>query len=426
MKIAITGASGFVGQSLMVRLALAQHECVPLPRNSYDIAGTDAVVHLAGEPVAGGRWNESTKKRILDSRVNGTRQLIQEIAKLPIELRPKTLICASAIGYYGDRQDETLTEKSSLGKGFLAEVVSQWEEEAIKAEDLGLRVIRVRLGVVLGVAGGALEKMQAVVLGSGQQWMSWIHLHDVTRFMEFALEHSECSGVYHLTAPNPVRNEDFTQLYAKATGCPLVMRTPAFLIRSALGEMSQIVLDSVLALPERTLASGFQFSYPKLEEALQEIYPKPLERRFSAAQFVPRSIEEVFTFFSLPQNLEELTPSWLNFRVLKCSTSEEIKEGTLIDYQLKIHGVPVRWKTLIESWQPGKSFVDTQLKGPYRKWHHTHRFEKVKGGTLLLDEVVYQVPGGFVGNQFGGKFIRKDIESIFAFRKKKIAELFSV
>jgi ligand-binding SRPBCC domain-containing protein len=175
----------------------------------------------------------------------------------------------------------------------------------------------------------------------------------------------------------------------------------------------------------RTQTAGFHFEYPTLHAALTEIYP-PVhrqERRFATTQFLPRSVKEIFPFFSRAENLEELTPPWLKFHVLSKSTPK-IEEQTLIDYRLRIHGVPWRWRTRIESFIPNQRFVDTQLRGPYARWHHTHCFEAVPGGTLVHDEVFYKLPGGAAGQALAGSFVRRDVEQIFDYRRRKLAEIF--
>lgn len=446
MKIILTGATGFIGRAVVLRLATQGHEVTALIRREGAAADlpcknyvcdvlhsdpaslskvfqkADAVVHLAGEPIAKARWTDQTKKAIRDSRVIGTRKLVEALAALPKDERPKVLISGSAIGLYGDRKDELLTEESARGQGFLSDVVHDWEEEALKAEALGLRLVRLRTGVVLGTGGGALDKMQAVVLGSGRQWMSWIHLNDVVRFIESALSNPGFSGAFHLTAPSPVTNAEFTHQYARATGAIGVLKAPSFVLKAALGEMASIVLDSCRALPLRAEQCGFTFEHRSLASALSEIFPAPLEFRLSESQFVPQPLSKVFAFFSEAKNLETITPPWLNFHIVKVSP---MGNQTLIDYKLKIHGVPVKWQSRIENWEPGKQFVDTQIKGPYSKWHHTHRFTEVHGGTLVSDEVIYRLPGGKLGTFLGMPLVRRDIQQIFGYRRKKITEIFS-
>ncbi len=448
MKIMITGATGFIGKAALIHLALKGHEITAVVRRSGAASGlpcksvvwdpstndpanlisalrqADAVVHLAGEPIAKSRWTDQVKSTIRSSRVDGTRKLVEAIAALPAGERPKILISGSATGIYGDRADEILAEDSVAGDGFLSEVVRAWEAEATKAEALGLRVVRMRTGIVLGVGGGALEKMQPVVLGSGRQWMSWIHLDDVVRFIEFILMRSDLNGAFNLTAPNPVTNTKFTKLYAQATGAIGVLKAPEVSLKLVMGEMAAIVLESCRALPKRAERLGFKFEHAELSSALTEIFPAPLELKLSEAQFVPRPISEVFAFFSEAKNLEAITPPWLNFHIVKVSTAEMGNE-TLIDYKLKIHGVSVAWQSKIENWDPGNRFVDRQTKGPYAKWHHTHSFTEISGGTLVRDLVIYRLPGGKVGSLFGSALVKRDVHRIFSYRRQKLTEVLS-
>lgn len=454
MKIVLTGATGFIGRAALLRLAIQGHEVTALVRREGSVSDlpcqsalcnllqadpaplskvlqkADAVIHLAGEPIAKARWTPETKKAIRDSRVIGTRKIVEALALLPQDERPKVLIAGSAIGFYGDRKDDVLTEESTSGQGFLSEVVRAWEEEALKAEGLGVRLVRLRTGVVLGLGGGALEKIQPVVLGSGRQWMSWIHLQDVVRFIEFALSNPSVSGAFNLTAPSPVTNGEFTRRYARATGAIGVLKAPSFVLKAVLGEMAAIVLESCKALPVKAEQAGFKFEYRTLDSALTELFPAPLEFKLSESQFVSRPLSEVFAFFSEAKNLETITPPWLNFHITRVTPKTESRSDspmgneTLIDYRLKIHGVPVRWQSRIENWDPGKQFVDTQIKGPYAKWHHTHSFKEVRGGTLVSDQVIYRLPFGKLGTLFGLPLVKRDVQGIFAYRRKKIAEIF--
>jgi uncharacterized protein (TIGR01777 family) len=455
MKVVLTGATGFIGREAVFSLARQGHQVIALVRNparaidlpcisvawpkgkdagaqlAETLSGADVVLNLAGESVAEGRWTEQRKKLIYDSRILNTRLIVEALERLPKESRPKVLVSASAIGFYGNRGDATLTEDNEAGSGFLAQVTLDWEQEALKAETLGVRVVLPRIGVVLGRGGGALAKFQPVILGSGRQWMSWIHLEDVVRFLEFVASREELRGAFNLTAPSPARNSEFTREFAQARGIPKgipgLLKAPAFILRAVLGEMAEMLLGGQRVLPAKALAAGFTFSYPTLPLALRQVYPAPsfVEETFTDTQFVAKPRSEVFTFYSRAENLEEITPPWLNFRIEKTSTPT-IREKTLIDYKLKIHGVPVRWRTLIEMWRPEEQFVDTQIKGPYAKWRHTHRFEEVPGGTLIHDDVQYRIPGGVLGKALLSHWIRSDVEKIFSYRKKKTSELFKL
>jgi hypothetical protein len=277
MNIAITGASGFIGRHLMKSLAQAGHSPRALSRHAppaESLREADAIIHLAGEPVAQ-RWTAAAKQRILDSRVVGTRNLVEALGRLT--RRPETLICASAIGYYGSRGDEVLTESSAPGSGFLPEVCVAWEREAQAAEAFGIRVVRVRTGVVLDANGGALVRMLPPFrmglggrLGSGRQWMSWIHLEDLAALFQFAVE-SQVRGPLNAVAPNPVTNSDFTRELAHALRRPAVFPVPEFALKMLFGEMADVLLASQRVAPAAAEAAGFRFRFPQLAPALESL-----------------------------------------------------------------------------------------------------------------------------------------------------------
>ena len=277
MNITISGASGFIGRHLMKSLAQAGHSMRPLSRHAppaESLCEADAIIHLAGEPVAQ-RWTAEAKRRIRESRVAGTRHLVEALAMLP--RRPQALICASAIGYYGSRGDEILTESSAPGSDFLAEVCAAWEREAQAAEAFGLRVVRVRTGLVLDAHGGALQRMLPPFrmgvggrLGSGQQWMSWIHLKDLAALFQFAVE-SQIRGPLNGVAPHAVTNSDFTRELARALRRPAVFPVPAFALRLLFGEMADVLLASQRVAPGAAQAAGFRFRFPQLAPALASL-----------------------------------------------------------------------------------------------------------------------------------------------------------
>jgi uncharacterized protein len=462
MRILITGATGLIGKEVGKLLAESGHEIHAVSRNparakmelpfpakvfawkgeseafpQEALDGVDGVVHLAGEPIAENRWTEERKIRILNSRVLGTRRLVDAIAQnAGTSARLKVFVHGSAIGFYGSRGDEPLSEEASKGEGFLAEVVSDWEAEADRvaavAQAPDLRLVKVRTGIVLSRYGGALAKMLPVFqkglggkLGSGQQWMSWIHIEDMARLLVFCVENEDSKGVINGTAPEPARNERFTVALARGLGRPVFLPVPEAALKIMFGEMSQALLGSQRALPERALELGFQYRHPELVPALEELGSslKGGHHEMLAEQWVPHKPEEVFPFFCSELNLESLTPKFLNFKVMGKST-EKIEEGTLIDYRLSLHGIPMKWRTRIEQWQPNHKFVDVQLKGPYRKWHHTHEFIPFAGGTLLRDRVLYKLPMGWFGDTAGAWKVEGDVGRIFAFRRQQIDQMF--
>jgi uncharacterized protein len=296
VKITISGASGLIGRRLLKVLAkdghairvLSRHAGTNLPPGvqlsvwdalkgeppAESLSDADAVVHLAGEPVAQ-RWNEQSKQRIRDSRITGTRNLVRALAALG--RKPEVLVCGSAVGYYGSRGDEVLVESSAPGNDFLAELCVAWEKEARAAESLGVRVVSIRTGLVLDGRGGALTKMLPPFrmgiggkLGDGRHWMSWIHLEDLVGMIQMALQ-NKVNGAMNGASPNPVTNSDFTRSLGKAVHRPAVLPMPALGLRLLFGEMSEILLASQRAAPKAAQSAGFQFRYPELDQALADV-----------------------------------------------------------------------------------------------------------------------------------------------------------
>ncbi len=275
MIVAITGASGFIGRRLSERLGAAGHTVRGLHRGfaATDLDGCEAVVNLAGEPV-GQRWSAAVKARIRDSRVSGTRQLV---AALGSPGRPGILVSASAVGYYGDRGDEVLIESSSAGQGFLSDVCVEWEREASAARERGVRVALIRIGLVLGRDGGALERMLTPFrlglggrLGTGEQWMPWVHLDDLCALFEFALS-LPVEGPFNGAAPNPVKNADFAYALGRALHRPAILPTPRFAINLLFGEMAQIIYASQRVVPRAAEAASFRFRYTDVAQALKAV-----------------------------------------------------------------------------------------------------------------------------------------------------------
>ncbi|MBM3746613.1 MAG: TIGR01777 family protein [Acidobacteria bacterium] len=294
MKIALTGASGFIGRRLIERLragghalhVLGRRAAAGLPFSFWDAGGenlppeeslreADAVVHLAGEPVAQ-RWTAEAKRRIRATRVDGTRRLVDALARLA--RRPAVLACASAIGIYGSRGEEILDESSTPGDGFLAGVCQEWEQAAAGAEALGVRVARLRIGVVLGRDGGALARILRPFkvgfggrLGNGRQWMSWIHLDDLVELLRFAVETPALRGPVNAVAPGAVTNAEFTRHLAAELNRPAPFPVPAFTLRAIFGEMASVLLDSQRVAPTAALSAGFRFGHPELAPALRQL-----------------------------------------------------------------------------------------------------------------------------------------------------------
>jgi hypothetical protein len=292
MKILVSGSRGLVGSSLVPFLQSKGHEVVRLVRGeprageivwhpakreieSSQLDGFDAVVHLAGDNIASGRWTAAKKAAIRESRVNGTKFLCETLASL--KKPPEVIVSGSAIGYYGDRGNEALTESSTSGTGFLAEVCREWEAAATPARDAGIRVAYLRTGVVLSRKGGALAKMLPPFqlglggrLGSGTQYMSWVTLDDLCGIILHIISHREIQGPVNAVAPHAVTNQEFTVAFGHAIGRPTIFPAPAFAVHLLLGEMAdELLLSGQLVKPEKLLETGYNFQHPAVEQALK-------------------------------------------------------------------------------------------------------------------------------------------------------------
>ncbi len=292
-RVLVSGVSGPIGAALLPYLESQGARIVRLVRSpargtdqiSWDplrplapaaVSGFEAVIHLAGESVAG-RWTEAKKKAILESRVQGTRHLAEALAQT--QSRPRVLICASAIGYYGNRGNEMLTEASPTGEGFLPEVTREWEAASHIAADAGIRTVNLRFGMVLSPKGGALARMLTPFklglggrIGSGQQWLSWIHVDDIGGVVHHVLQTDSLSGPVNLVAPNPVRNADFTRELASALRRPAFFHVPAFAACLAFGQMAdELLLSSERVEPAKLRDSGYAFRFAELRLALEDL-----------------------------------------------------------------------------------------------------------------------------------------------------------
>lgn len=298
MNVLIFGGTGFVGSNLTNELLENGYQVYIVTRNpqktanrlgnriqviewdnfsslssSYNLDQIDAVINLAGESIGNRRWTNSVKEEIIASRIRTTGTIVAAINNGTIQ--PKVLINASAVGYYGPREDEEITESEEVGQDFLAHVCRDWENEAYKAQSDLTRVVTIRIGVVLG-SEGALEKMALPFkfyiggpLGNGSQWLSWIHVQDLISMIRFIIEHQELAGPINAVAPNPVRMRDFSKILGKVLNRPSWLPVPEFLLKIALGQMSEMLLNGQRAVPEKILSTDFTYRFPKLKEALE-------------------------------------------------------------------------------------------------------------------------------------------------------------
>ncbi len=307
MQVVVTGATGFMGRPLCAELVSAGHEVTVLSREPERarrlldpiishaawgsgadkewqkvVARADAVIHLAGEPLAAQRWTPEFKAKIRSSRVESTHALVEAIRRA--ERKPNCLVSASAVGYYGDCGDATVTEETPPGQGFLADLCVQWETEALRAREAGVRVALMRIGIVLG-RGGALEKMLHPLplpfnpwrlglggpIGSGRQWMAWVHIDDVVGLFSRAVSDPQLQGPYNVTAPSPVTNAAFAQAIGRVLGRPARLPVPAFALRAALGEFAETLLTGQKAIPVRAQSLGYRFRFAEVETAVTAV-----------------------------------------------------------------------------------------------------------------------------------------------------------
>lgn len=462
MRVLVTGATGFLGRALVPALCREGHTVVVWTRSAarararlgaeVEIAdaseglaaavdGCDAIVNLAGEPILG-RWTAAKRRALVDSRVGVTRELVTAMAAA--RRRPRVLVSASAVGYYGHRADERLTESSPAGRGFLAELCRDWEAAARRAEDLGVRVVLLRTGVVLGRDGGALAQMATPFrlglggpIGSGRQYVPWIHLHDLVSIVVAALADDRLRGPINATAPGAITSRELAQAIGRALRRPARLRVPALALRIVFGEAAAVLLDSQRVVP--AALGAHRFSFPAIDGALADLVGgapvavRPLsgatevegpgggylrERRpvyeLRTTTVLQAPIEEAFAFFSRADNLGMLTPSAMRFSIR--GRAPEIAEGATIEYRLRVGRVPITWRSHIVDWRPGRRFVDLQERGPYRSWWHEHSFRTVGTSTVMEDRVWYAPPLSVLGRLANRLFIVPTLQRIFRYR----------
>ena len=456
MKVLMTGGTGFVGQRIGMELAQRGYEITVLTRSPekarraatfpanfvhWDaetfldpavFESVEGLIHLAGESIAEGRWTVERKKALWNSRVQGTEHLVQALEKSAAKL--KWAVAASATGFYGFPGDDLVDEDASQGNGFLAELCAAWEQAILKISQVNpeARLSLFRIGVVLGEGGGFFNKLVPLfqnglgaALGAGKQWMSWVDIVDLVRLFLWAIDNPKAEGVYNATAPQPATNVQLTKALASRLGVSILPPVPAPMLKLLYGEMAQMLLGSIKAHSTRLEKEGFQFQVESVEQAFTMGLPvlRTGERQKVYRQWLAAPIDNVFAFFEEARNLEKITPPFLQFKVLSQST-DKIEQGTVFEYQIRLRGVPLNWRTEIVLWEPPHRFADNQDKGPYAKWHHVHEFVPLGNGTLMTDRVTFKLPLGLVGRSVAGSYVSSDIDRIFQFRRDKAYELF--
>lgn len=469
MRVFVTGATGFIGRALIPRLQREGHSVVAWARSEARARGLlgdavevipatggftalvaalercDAIVNLAGEPLMGKRWTAARRAILDDSRTKVTEDLVRAIAEA--RTRPRVFISGSAVGYYGDRADEQLTEASAGGEGFLARLCQRWESAAQPADMLGLRVVRLRTGVVLGRAGGALASMLPPFelglggpIGSGTQYLPWIHLHDLVKIIVVALVDDRYRGPVNGVAPQQATSRRFARALGRALQRPAMLPLPGLALKAIFGQAATVLLASQRVEPRVLEQRQFAFDFPTLDAALEDIVggasvtisragsrPEGAgEARYElrTTTVVDAPIEETFAFFSKAANLGVITPAAMNFRIQ--GPDPPMARGAVIDYCIRVGPLPVRWRTRITSWEPGRSFVDFQEAGPYRLWWHEHTFQADGERTVMEDRVYYAPPFGIVGRLANRVFIGPTLKKIFQYRGDVIRLRFGV
>ncbi|AMY11830.1 Epimerase family protein [Luteitalea pratensis] len=469
MRVLIAGATGFIGRALIPRLQREGHSVMAWVRSETRarsmlgadvetvraddgldglvpaIERCDAVVNLAGEPLLGRRWTAARRAILESSRLEVTGLLVRAIAEA--RTRPAVLVSGSAVGYYGNRADERLDEASSGGDDFLARLCRQWESVAQSAESLGVRVVLLRTGVVLGRAGGALARMQPPFelglggpLGSGRQYMPWIHLHDLVKIVAVTLVDERYRGPVNGVAPDEATSRAFARALGRALSRPAILPLPALALAVVFGEAHTVLLASQRVAPRALGDRQFAFDFPTLDGALEDIVggarvtitpaqsqPEGAgEARYElqTTTVVHAPIEETFAFFSKAANLGLITPAAMAFSIQ--GQGPPMAQGARIDYHVRVGGLLVRWRTRITTWEPGRRFVDLQEAGPYRVWWHEHSFEADGERTVMEDRVYYAPPLGILGRLAHRFFIGPTLRKIFQYRGDVIRLRFGV
>ncbi|MEE2885149.1 MAG: TIGR01777 family oxidoreductase [Chloroflexota bacterium] len=484
MKIFMTGATGFIGRATVPYLIGKGHSVTAWVRDvdtasnllgeqvnvlgsgqkskqleltenvKTEIASSDCIINLSGKPLAGIRWNKRLKREFENSRIGVTNMLLKALEQTSNSVQ--LLISSSAVGYYGDRKSESLDDESSLGTGYLSELCRDWESAALKAENSGVRVCLLRLGVVLGREGGMLNQLtiplQAGIssyLGNGKQYLPWIHLVDVTKTIDLCIENPRLSGAINCVAPFPVTAKQFGHKLQKIANAKITLGIPNFALRVIMGEAKNILVNSQNTVPKKLQEVGYQFNFPTVEEALNHelinqdvtinysrgIDPRRAEQQTSSKVnktgqytlktqvYLKGGPKEVFSFFISPLNLGLTTPSWLDFKIL--SMPKNMEAGAIIVYTIKLWIFRLKWTTQIFEWSPEDYFVDFQQKGPYKLWWHRHEISSAGPNlSLMTDTVTYKIPFGFLGRLIHRIIIKSTLIRIFRFRQSVIKMLF--
>lgn len=470
MVVLMAGATGSIGRALARVLRREGHQVIAAVRSVQRarnalgpeielidvqdrhamrdaIERADALVNLAGEGIADRPWTASRKRALRASRVDLTHVLSDYVVHAVRP--PRVFVSASAIGIYPDTEASVYDERDAAGNGFLAQLCKDWEAAALRSESSHTRVVCLRIGVVLDSETGALAKLLPVfrlglggTLGSGKQYFSWVHLDDLLQIVLFSLCNEGVRGPVNATAPEPVTNRELTRALSVLVDRPAVVPVPAFVVRLLMGARAELMLKSQRVVPTALERAGYRFRYRSIAQAFAEIKAR-LAESTRVEPYVSRAADEpngatqvltqttvlaaplsdVFPFFARAQNLAWITPPWMGFAI-KGAVPENIREGTIIEYDIRLGPLPLRWRTRIAAFEPGERFIDNQERGPYSLWWHEHRFEAHEGGTRMVDRVLIRLPFGRLGDLFAGAIIRSTLRRIFGYRAQAMAHRF--
>lgn len=445
-KIIILGGSGFIAQELGIILAQKNYEIIIYTRNlkntylsfpaqirywdgkeiNDDLSDIYGIINLCGEGVFNKPWSKEFIQKLYDSRINPTKAVVQAVKKYPV----KVVINASAIGYYGNNQEAD--EHSLPADGILADICKKWEQEAFGMAS-STRLVTTRFAVVLGLSGGAFASLLdlyalgfGACIGDGKNPGNYVHIEDVARFLVYALENEDISGIYNLVAPDNSSQNEFHKQLCSYTRSFAFMKIPEFMCKLILGQRANMLTQNCLVKSNKIPQTSFKFKFSNTKIILADLFSKRIHKKshfYAKAIYLNANIKELWSFVSDEKNLETITPHWLNFKVLHKSTSC-LQKGTIITYKLKLKAIPISWQSLITDWQEESLFADKQIKGPYGLWHHQHLFIPLQNGTLMYDYIDYDPPLWPFG-EVALWMIKKDLKQIFDFRSKLLIEKFN-
>lgn len=474
LDVLIAGATGFIGRALVAFLKGKGHRIRALVRDAelarnllgdgitlldwglsdqqlieeMDLA--DVVINLAGSPIDG-RWSTRRKKSFRASRVGVTQKLSDAIgsSKSP----PSVFISASAVGYYGDTGSEVISEANQSGSDYLATLCIDWENAATSAHTSGTRVCILRLGIVVGLDGGILQKLALPLqmsvspyVGSGNEILPWIHLIDVLGIIDYCISNPNIQGAVNCTSPSPVTGKKFAEVVAEISGAKFKMPIPKIALWLRFGEAARHLWASHKVIPEKLQRLGYKFRYVDPVKAVNEELSSEFvtinsfdnsdiqmacsdEVRNKGKYVLEAGVklngepEKVFPFFSSPSNLGLLTPSWVNFQIVNMPA--KFGFGSSIKYKIGLWFIKFTWVSEIVVWEPPNSFVDNQVKGPYSLWWHEHRIVSTGSGqSKMIDRVIYKVPAWKLGELIHKLMIKRTLINIFNYRRRMIKLLF--